>query len=162
MLCVSSPHLQPQWYTVFLSSNICLYTCIHSHAVVSPILLVLLITFKFFPLFACMKSPVPLLGHIMGLVYTVFWWVEYIDMLLFSNHLICSACIGPIRIFHSCQVSLNVQDGPGISRFVPCPSRIPVLSQIYIIDLLVYINHAVISSFSSAWAFTTPVYSIME
>ena len=47
---------------------------------------------------------------------------------------------------HSCQVFRNVRDSPGIWCFVPCPSRMYVLSRIYQRDLLFVSNHAIINS----------------
>ena len=44
----------------------------HTHTVVSKVLLVLVLCVVYGPVFACVDTPRPLLGHVMGLVYLVF------------------------------------------------------------------------------------------
>lgn len=41
----------------------------------TPIYSVLQVSVKYFPLFACVDSPVPLVGHFIGLLYLPFLYV---------------------------------------------------------------------------------------
>lgn len=43
--------------------------------VVNPALIILVYLFLYFPLFACVDTPFPLIGHIIGLLYTCILWV---------------------------------------------------------------------------------------
>ena len=46
-----------------------------SSSVVNPTLMILVYLFLYFPLFACVDTPFPLIGHIIGLSYTCILWV---------------------------------------------------------------------------------------
>ena len=39
-------------------------------SVLAPVVVILYLAAKYFPLFACMHAPIPLMGHTLGLVYS--------------------------------------------------------------------------------------------
>ena len=42
-------------------------------SVILPLLAILVISLQFFPLFACVNASIPLLSHVMGLIYSTLW-----------------------------------------------------------------------------------------
>lgn len=46
--------------------------CSFPVSVLSPVVVLLYMAAKYFPLFACMDAPIPLVGHILGLIYSCF------------------------------------------------------------------------------------------
>ncbi|XP_064406075.1 receptor for retinol uptake STRA6-like isoform X2 [Halichondria panicea] len=48
------------------------YTAIFYQTVLTPVFSVLEVSVKYFPLFSCVDAPIPLVGHIVGLIYLPF------------------------------------------------------------------------------------------
>jgi hypothetical protein len=43
------------------------------NAVVNPLLVVIFLSIQYFPLFACADAPVEIVGHAIGLLYSIVW-----------------------------------------------------------------------------------------
>ena len=67
-LSVSLSPLPPPSISLSLSLYFSLFA-----SVIWPLFAIILISLLFFPLFGCVDAAIPLLGHVMGLIYSVLW-----------------------------------------------------------------------------------------
>ena len=62
-------------YTISLCGDATLHS-IHTHTVLSPFITVVTLVLEYFPLFATVEFPLPILGYSIGCFYSIVWWVS--------------------------------------------------------------------------------------
>ncbi|XP_064406724.1 stimulated by retinoic acid gene 6 protein-like isoform X2 [Halichondria panicea] len=78
---VMSQSLFTTFQVISTPAGVNFYLGIVYRTLITPLLVVLILSLQYFPLFACVNAPIPLLGHIIGLIYSILW-CGYIVMTL--------------------------------------------------------------------------------